>query len=289
MTAALRTERPGAPAALSSDELRALARVAGAVLPPELLDGWHRDDTAVADTVAVRSLLARGVLQLPAGCDGVALTGAARGALGPLLDARALAGLSLLTRDGQERRRLVAESTAGTLLLTEREPDVWTLDPIPGPAERAAAWLAAELLDDGPRLAPGGGCVIAPAEALREADRLRTAGRDGEVAGALTRAGVPAGDADVWAGVLRRRVATGEVRLTRRIGEDVFAGGRVRWVDAGTAGVWLVEPPELPDGEPAGIPAATVLLTDAGVAGVRAALTALLDGGAGAGPDGEPR
>ncbi|HSV67587.1 MAG TPA: hypothetical protein VLJ59_17000 [Mycobacteriales bacterium] len=129
------TERTGVPAALSSDELRALARVAGAVLPPELLDGWHREDIAVADTVAVRSLLARGLLQLRPG--GVALTRAARGALDPLLDARALAGLSLLGRDGDERRQLVAESTAGTLLLTEREPDVWTLDPIPGPAERA--------------------------------------------------------------------------------------------------------------------------------------------------------
>jgi hypothetical protein len=280
VTAAVRTDLPAAPAALSSDELRALARVAGAVLPPELLGGWHRDDSPVADTVAVRSLLARGMLQLRPGGGGVALTGAARGALDPLLDARALAGLSLLTRDGQERRRLVAESAAGTLLLTEREPDVWTLDPIPGPTERAAAWLAADLLDEGPRLAPDGHRIVAPAEALRLADRLLAEGHESAIAAALARAGLPEPAAGTWAAVLRRRVATGEVRLTRRVADGVFAGGAVRWVDAGTAGVWLVEPADAPEDDPDDDPEeAPVLLSDAGVPGVRAALAALLEGG----------
>jgi len=269
------TERPGVPAALSSDELRAMARVAGAVLPPELLDGWDREDIAVADTVAVRSLLARGLLQLRPG--GVALTRAARGALDPLLDARALAGLSLLGRDGEERRQLVAESTAGTLLLTEREPDVWTLDPIPGPAERAAAWLAADLLEEGVRPAPAGAAFTAPAGTLRQTDRLLTAGRFADVATALTRAGVPAALADGWVTVLRSRVATGQVRLTRRLATDVYSGGTVRWVDAGTAGVWLVEPDEPPDDDVDDAAEPTVRLTDAGVTGVRAALTALLE------------
>lgn len=288
MTAAVRVDPPAvltAPAALSSDELRALARVAGAVLPPELLDGWHSDDTPVADTVAVRSLLARGVLQLHAG--GVALTGAVRVALDPLLQARALAGLTLLPHDGPERRRLVAESAAGTLLLTEREPDVWTLDPIPGPVERATGWLAADLLDEGPRLAPGGAGFTAPAEALRQADRLLTAGRGGDIAAVLTGVGVPTAVAEVWAAVLRRRVATGEVRLTRRVSTGVFTGGGVRWVDAGTAGVWLVEPAGTDeDGDPE---TAAIRLTDTGVAGVRAALADLLDPGPDARLDGGPR
>jgi hypothetical protein len=275
--------RADAPAALSSDELRALGRVAGAVLPPELLDGWHREDSPVADTVAVRSLLARGVLQFRAGIGGsaLALTGAARGAFDPLLNARAMAGLSLLTREGQERRRLVAESAAGILLLTEREPDVWTLDPIPGPTERAAAWLAADMLDGGPRLAPNGDRIVAPAEALRLADRLLAGGHEVAIAAALARAGLPEPAAETWAAVLRRRVATGEVRLTRRVADGVFAGGAVRWVDAGTAGVWLVEQTEAPtaaaeeDPDPGG----WHLLRDVGVPGVRAALDALLEGG----------
>jgi hypothetical protein len=265
-------ERPAAvaPIALSSDELRALARVGGAVLPPELLDDWHADDTAVADVVAVRSLLARGMVQLRPG--GVVLTRAAGTALDALLHARALCGLGLLSPDGEERRRLVAESGTGTLLLTEREPDVWTVDPIPGPAERAAAWLATDLLEEGLRPAPSGTSFVAPAEALRRADRLVTAGRAADVASTLTGAGVPAGAAATWATVLSGRMTAGEVRLTRRLSAGVFAGGTVRWVDAGPAGVWLVEP-EVPDdsGDP------VVRLTDGGTAGVRGALAALLD------------
>lgn len=278
MTAAPRreaAERPGVPAALSSDELRALARVAGAVLPPELLDGWHRDDVAVADTVAVRSLLARGLLQLRPG--EVALTRATRGGLDPLLDARALAGLHLLGRDGQERRQVVAESTAGTLLLTEREPDVWTLDPIPGPAERAAAWLAADLLEDGMRPAPTGVAFTVPAGTLRQVDQLITAGRCADAATELTGIAAPDAPVDRWAAVRRSREASGEVRLTRRLAAGVFAGGTVGWLDAGTAGVWLVEPDEPPGDDVEDTAEPAVRFTDAGVTGVRAALAALLE------------
>jgi hypothetical protein len=279
MTAALRTDTP---AALSSDELRALGRVAGTVLPPELLAGWHPEDHPVADTVAVRSLLARGVLQLRAGGAGpaLALTGAAGAALAPLLAARALAGVSLLTRAGQERRRLVAESAAGTLLLTEREPDVWTLDPAADPVERVTARLAADLLDEGPRPAPGGARLLLPADTLRLADRLVTEGRETAVPRALTRAGLPAAAAASWAAVLCGRVATGEVRLARRVEDEVFTGGGVRWVDAGPTGVWLVEPvpEEAEDGDGE---AGWYALRDAGIPGVRAALDALL----GSGPD----
>lgn len=278
MTAAVRLD---APTALSTDEMRALGRVAESVLPPELLEGWHDADRPVADVVAVRSLLARGVLQLRAGVDGpvLALTGAARAALHPLLDATAMAGVTLQTRSGQERRQLVAESTAGTLLLTEREPDVWTLDPVEGSVEQVAGRLAAELLDEGPRPAPGGGRVVAPAEALRLADRLHVEGHEGAVVPALVRAGLSEPAAQTWAVVLRRRVATGEVRLTRRVSDEVFAGGAVRWVDAGMAGVWLVEQVEAPDRDPDAESGDRSLLRDAGVRGVRAALEALFEGG----------
>lgn len=190
--------------------------------------------------------------------------------LDPLLDARALGGLSLLGRDREEQRRLVAESATGTLLLTEREPDVWTLDPIPGPAERAAAWLAGDLLEEGPGQAPEGTTFGAPASTLHEVDRLVAVDRRPDAAAALTGAGVPPAVAAVWVAVLRDRQATGEVRLTRRLDPGVYAGGTVRWVDAGTAGVWLVEPD---DDDPDDL----VRPTDVGVAGVRAALGALLE------------
>lgn len=264
-------ERSAAPVVLSSDELRVIARVAGTVLPPDLLDGWHEDDTAVADTVAVRCLLARGMLQLRPG--GVALTRATGTALDPLLYARALGGLSLLGQEREERRRLVAESATGTLLLTEREPDVWTLDPVPDPAEHVIAWLALELLEDTPHPAPGGTSFAAPAATLREVDRLLAVGRDPDAVLALTGAGVPPSAAELWVTALRGRLATGDVQLTRRLRTGVFAGGTVRWVDAGTAGIWLVEPDHEPDDgdDP------TVRLTDAGTAGVRTALRALLE------------
>jgi hypothetical protein len=290
-----------APAALSSDELRALGRVAGAVLPPELLAGWHRDDTDVADTVAVRSLLARGVLQLRAGSGGpeLALTGATRESLGPLLAARALTGVSLLARSGAERRQLVAEGPGGTLLLTEREPDVWTLEAVDGPVELQAARAAADLLDAGPRPEPGGVRIELPDEVLGRVERLVAQGRTGAATAALAEAGVPPAAAGTWTAVLARRVATGEVRVTRRLADGVFAGGAVRWVDAGEAGVWLVEAvdpavdsaadpatAEAVDPEVAGPQAADPAagqagwsrLSDAGLAGVRAALAALLEG-----------
>lgn len=275
-------DAPSAPTALSSDELRAIGRVAGAVLPPELLDGWHRDDCAVADTVAVRSLLARGVLQLRTGSaePALALTGAARTALGALLEARAMAGVAVLDRFGQERRQLVAECGSGrTLLLTEREPDVWTVETSQEPAEQVVAGVVADLLDGSPRPAPTGAGFDAPEEVLAQVDRFVAQGRTDLAAGALYWTGVPAAAADRWAGALERRESSCVVRLTRRVADGVFAGGAVRWVDGGAAGVWLVEPADMPQGDPADPDAGGWRrLSDAGVAGVRSALAVLLDG-----------
>jgi len=136
--------------------------------------------------------------------------------------------------------------------------------PDPRPGRAGAAWLAADLLEESVRPAPAGVAFTAPARTLRQTDRLLTAGRFADVATALTRAGVPAALADGWVTVLRSRVATGQARLTRRLATGVYSGGAVRWVDAGTAGVWLVQPDEPPDDDADDAAEPAVRLTDAG-------------------------
>jgi hypothetical protein len=279
-------EVPAGTAAYSIDELRALARLAGVPLPPLLLDGWHPDDADVADTVAVRSLLARGALRL-VDVDGepsLGLTAATRAALGPLLAPKAYGEVTHLPAGGAERRQVVVRGDGGTLRLAEREPDVWTLEWPDGTVEQVIGRLAADVLDGGARPAALGGRVTVQAAVLREADRLAAAGRPGAAVPLLVEAGVARDDALSWAAVLRHRVATGAVRLARQVAPDVYVGGDVCWVDGGVAGVWRVEdaqPADPADPADAGAPVGAEpedrrVLTDVGVAGVQAAVAALL-------------
>jgi hypothetical protein len=275
--------------AFSVDELRALARLSGAPLPPLLLDGWHADDGAVADTVAVRSLLARGAVRLTGGArPTLALTTASRAEFAPLLAAEAYAELTHLPAGGVERRQIVVQGAGDTLLVAEREPDVWTLHRLPGSAEQAAAALAADLLDGTGRPVSTGSRFVVLASTLRQADEHVRLGDTHAAVAALTAVGVPHDDALAWTAVLRHQAATGTVRLARQLAPEVYLGGEVCWVDAGPAGVWRVEEAEPPyladtDGEDTGgwyadgDDALTGrVLSDVGMEGLQAALAALL-------------
>lgn len=123
------------PLALSVDELRALARLTGLLLPSLLLDDDDLD-AGVRDAVAVRGLLARGLLRFDEVGDvagdradrpaAIALTARLATLLAPLTDPDTVAELEVEVGD-RVLHTAVAGHSAGLLLLSEREPDVWVL------------------------------------------------------------------------------------------------------------------------------------------------------------------
>src|SRR5205814_3075321 len=116
------------PATLSSDELRAAARLAGRAPLPAFTTGWDPQEAAVADAVALRGLLARGLAGIVSagGCPDVRFTGPARSALGPLLAPDTLVEVTVDAATGR-RRHLVGGLDDRTLLAMERHPAIWQI------------------------------------------------------------------------------------------------------------------------------------------------------------------
>jgi hypothetical protein len=230
------------PATLSSDELRAAARLAGYAPAPAFDTAWGPDESGVADAVALRGLLARGL----AGVDTtgevpeVTLTADARAALGPILAPDTLVEVC---RDGigGRRRQLAGARDGRTVRATECHPAIWHLVPVEGPPADAMYPVAAKLL---PR-------TVAPATA-------------------------DAADLDV----LAQLQTTVSVRTVRRLGPAAREAAAIVWLEAGSAGTWLVgtaEPDDLDDEpDPHRIQRTAVELTGAEPATIRAALAQLL-------------
>jgi hypothetical protein len=132
--------------AFSAEELRVLAAVGGATLPPILAD----EDSALAEAVATRSLVAHGLLVV--GDDQpLALAPGAAHRLRPLLEADTMAEVEL---DGQpiQRHVLLGRRDGPKLVMREREPQVWVLDR----TEESVGTVLGRLLEDH---APAGGEV----------------------------------------------------------------------------------------------------------------------------------
>lgn len=140
--------------ALSVDELRAVARLTGLLLPSLLLDDDDLD-AGVRDVVAVRGLLARGLVWLAGPAASPALTAPLAALLAPLTRPSAVAELELEAA-GTVLRTAAADGPGGLVVLSEREPDVWLLAPWAG--EFAEVLLA--LLEDGAG-GDGGSCAVA--------------------------------------------------------------------------------------------------------------------------------
>jgi hypothetical protein len=260
---------------LSSDEVRILGGLAGAghaeVLVPD--PGWAAEDQPVADVVATRGLLARGLVHLDTGADTPQLV------LAP--PARALLGRPDLVvsvhRDGRSGARR-AVLTRG-LLAEETSADVWRLRSVNDPHREANA-LVEDLLrtvsDAGPRMVPdavasaavspysvaadpagavdaaGNGVdVLLPTAALSAADRLAGQATADAVAALLASHGLPPGAAGTVARVLTQQLAVTTVRLTHRTGTTVTAAA-MTWLETG-AEAWLATPVAgdgLPDDPP---------------------------------------
>ena len=232
------------PATLSSDELRAAARLAGRAALPAFATGWDPQEAAVADAVALRGLLARGLAGIvdPNGCPAVELTGPAWSALGPLLAPDTLVEVTVDASTGR-RRHLVGGLAGRTLLATERHPAIWQISP-DARAPEAVALVVVDL--------PAGAAaesavrMVVDPRTLAEAEVSQS--RDSTGLPALLHGrGLSTEVARELAGVLPAVRATVTVRLVRQVDATTSAAGVVSWLDAGATGSWLVQPAESAD------------------------------------------
>lgn len=240
------------PATLSSDELSAAARLAGRAPLPVFATGWAAEDQGVAGAVALRGLLARGLAVVRDAPGGPALTPAVRSALAPLLDPDAV--FEILRDEGPagRRRQVLGESGDRRVLAAERTPSIWDLRAVAEPAG-AAVWSLAEcLIPDSGRIATLAGRHLAASGrvlSLAEESLVRDGGTG--LPALLRDQGCDGAAAEALATVLSSARVLVTVRTVRRVGSASHAADAVTWLDAGSAGLWLVTPAESPTRRPA--------------------------------------
>ncbi len=230
---------------LGAEELTLLARLLDCPLPAGLQTVWSGDDALVADAVATRGLLARGLLR-PA-------------EPAPVVDAKLAALLTALrqaelvtevewTDEVGTRRVVLAGRPASALCFAQDRPDLWRLSAVcdvEGARERllddALPHAAGPTLADdaGPSVGGAGGTAGVRRAAFEAADGHAARG-DGRAAGAaLADAGVPGPVAEAVAGALATGRG-GRLAGARLLGPGRYELDEVRWLPAGT-GWWLVE------------------------------------------------
>lgn len=273
------------PAALSADELRSAARLAGREPLPVFAPAWAPEELGVADAVAVRGLLARGLAEVRETPDGpyVALRPGVRSALDPLLATDALAEVHRDAGPFGRRRHVLAESATGRVLAEERHPSIWDLRSADDQGGTALLRIAESLVPfHGPESVAGRGYPVS-GRALADADAMLARDEAARLADLLRGDGLDGTDAEALAAVLSAACALVTVRTTRRRGGDVCAADAVTWLDAGAAGLWLVT--AMPDDDPdpdhdgdGGAHDPAYEVTAATRAGVRDAVAAVLAG-----------
>jgi hypothetical protein len=307
--------RPGAPGfeeeaavredelALTTDELRLLARLGGLVLPPMVGGPEPADDDVDPDGTSTtlhglacaaavgRCLLARGLTRMETGADGIeamVLSGRARRLLAALTAPRMLVEVEVEAGERLSRHAAAVSGGSvpgglvpgglvsggsgsggsgsggsgsggetyegetyegevpGALGLSEREPDVWRVTGVP-----AADWVLGLVLPRFAGCAPPSGVELRlPVADHLRVDMLLVEGFDEEVEPALLAAGTEPEAAAVWAAALAHRSSSGAVHVARRTPDGWFEAATVRWVAAGTRGLWRLdeEPPQDADG-----------------------------------------
>ncbi len=269
------------PLALSTDELRAAARLAGLVPPPVFEPAWAPEELGVADAVAVRGLLARGLAEAWETAEGpdVALRPGVRAALDPLLAPGALAEIHQDEGPFGRRRHVLAESEAGRVLAEERRPSIWDLRSDPdGMTLRSIAEPLVPL--HGPESTAGRGYPVS-GRVLATADAMLARDEAARLPDLLRGDGLDGADAEALAVVLWSAHALVTVRTARRPDGTACAADAVTWLDAGSSGLWLVtvRPERDHDHDPDDDPHdPTYGITPATRAEVRAAVAAVLAG-----------
>jgi len=227
---------------LSSDEVRIIGGLAGGghaeVLVPD--SGWAAEDQPVADVVATRGLLARGLIRLDTRATDPQLV------LAP--EVRALFShpdwVLSVRRDGTAGERRA--TLVGRLLSEELSTDIWRLQTIDEPRQQAQA-LVDEVLDVVPDTAERAAPVRVATAALAAAERI---GQPTEAAALLAARGLTPDDARTVARILAERQAITTVRLTHHAGTTTTTTA-LTWLQTGTE-TWLAvsEAADGPDDPP---------------------------------------
>jgi hypothetical protein len=228
---------------LTADELRVAAKVSGSSVPGAVNGGWAEEDLAVADVVALRGLLARGLASardVDSGIE-VSLTAAAHDTLGPLL--RPDLVIEVIRDTAISAQRWLVGQTADTAVVAEeREPDVWRLRPAGQPAHQVVAAIVTELISEfSPNRIPTGTSVTVRTSALIDAERHRMTSEPAAITAGLVDAGLSADDATTLATVLADINAFITVRLVNRVDGPPTADA-LTWLEAGASGTWLAVP-----------------------------------------------
>ena len=278
--------------ARSVDDLRALSRLAAAPLAPMLLRSEDEaGDAAVRDAVAVRTLLARGLVALGVDAEGgatVELAPGLRRQAAALPSPAVIVEVEVQLDDDDLLRHVLVEGEGPDLVLSEREPDVWVV-------AAAGSALVEEVLARTPlpeapgteTADPSGARLAVPVATHLLVDQLVTSGADDQVVPALVESGVASEVAEAWAAAVLERESAGAVRIARREADGSFVGGEVRWLE-GAGSHWLLElegDPEAvdemgdgPDGPEDTLGAVTSVMSEVGPDGVRTAVVELVGG-----------
>jgi hypothetical protein len=236
--------------ALSSDELRVLLRLAGATALPLEADPENCSPTDIADVVAARSLLARGLAQL-VGAQ-LRIAPGAHAALRPVTPADRVVQVDMEV-SGELHRHLLIDGNNRGLHLREREPDVWVVEQhadSSGDTGRAAATVNRTVLDlITSHVADSSSettCtrIELDSQTHLQADATAFDGTAADVVQLLVVAGVEGGAATRWATALTQRDGAGAVRVANRatyLGSDpALTDEGIGWVAAGRHGLWRV-------------------------------------------------
>lgn len=216
---------------LSSDELRVAIAVHGGNAPAALDGGWSTDDRPVADTTALRSLLARDLAA--ASETGVALSDDVSAVAAAFTDTPAL---TELRRDGasDSGRWLI---TQHTVTCVEDRPELWRVLPNRDVTPNLIASCVDHLPDETPHFTQ----VSLPTDLLVEAERRSTTCAAEQVAGALAARGLRRESADLVARLLADLHTTVTLRATHRDGTAVHSAA-ITWLETKSMGVWLAVP-----------------------------------------------
>jgi hypothetical protein len=273
----------GGELALTTDELRLLARLGGLVLPPMVGGDEATDDSSVrmqdtgCEAAVGRCLLARGLARVETGPDGVeamVLSGRARRLLAALTEPGMLAEAEIEAGD-RLARHAVAVSGSTALALSEREPDVWRTTEVPA----ATQWLLGLVRPHLAGCAPPTGTELRlPAADHLRVDMLVMEGFDEEVEPALLATGAEPQAAAVWAAALVHRSGSGAVHVARRTPGGWLEAATVRWVAAGARGLWRLDLETAADGGDGGDGAAVTVVRGATAGELAAEVMAALAG-----------
>lgn len=239
---------------LGADEICVAARLAGRTPLPVFATGWAPDEAAVADAVALRTLLARGLVTVEHPTEDPTLV-LATDSLLPLLRPEAAVEVVSEGPGGDRRRWLVGEVGGRLLLAEERHMSVWHLSPGVGTAERHARFLLDGLLagttptgattgdPDSDPTTP----VRVPARIWARAVNRRSTGGGDTLDPWLRAQGLPGADARRLALLLNAEPTTVTVRTARHRGGELSEAGSVSWLTTDRAGIWLLDPAAGPD------------------------------------------